>query len=298
MRRAREQLQLAAALVDGLLAEEPDSAEAGALKARCQMLAARLVSRRPEAGRPDGDRGERAGPEARQAAEAERSALQQSGLDLLRKVVQAHPKVESYRSEFVEAVLESTRRFEPGQGPRREPGGGEPFPRQPRPVTPSELTLLREARTHAVALHGAQPQEYRAQAGRALSRLGVRLVDATIGLDEAARAPLLAEAEAALTQATELERKLIEGGGPLEPRFVLPVVESAAALSGLYAATGRRDQAVAVLDSLLDLLEPYAERLDGGQLGPLGDVILRFAQPRLLQRWRALRDRLQGRRGR
>jgi hypothetical protein len=326
MREAREQLQQVVPLVDGLLAEEPTNADYRVMKARAQMLAARLVVRRPEGGRRD--------PAERQALEQERERLEQSAVGLLREVVTAHPERDAYRHELVLALLARWNEPGPGRGrggdrPPDRPDRGRPSPgdRSDRERPPTgdrpdreraagdeELAALREASEQANRLARELPQvlAYRQLAASVGARLGNALRTMPADTAPAAAGPRRQEAEAVLLLTLANAADEVSRPGAVDPRFLFVVLELRRELVLLYLATDRRAEAEAQFVSVLELIENQVAALPAGDLPPglrrLLELVEEWQAPSpdkmaglsapSLQRFAALRAALRQRRGR
>jgi hypothetical protein len=278
----REHAAKAMALVDGVLAEDPASDDAKALKARCLLLSARSM-RRQEPGRGDGDR-ERA---------------QAAAIAILRDVVAREPERDDDRFELCRALLEPM---------RREDG-----PRGAREASQLDASICAEAVEHAARLVASQPsfreyQRLQAQANSALGRALLARADAP-GEDAATRAARLQQAEAALRVTVRLESRLVVAGAPLDRALVLQSLQSRRALVAALEAQGKRDEAKAEVAAALDRLEqlegdranlprlgellaPRPGFADGSLRDQLRSVVERVGEPALAERLRALLARL------
>lgn len=277
----REHAAKAMALVDGVLAEDPASDDAKALKARCLLLASRSL-RRPEPGRGEG----------------EREKAQQAAIAILRDVVARQPERDDDRFELCRALLEPM---------RREDG-----PRGPREPAQLDVAICKEAADHAARLVASQPsfreyQRLQAQASSALGR--ALLAHGNAGEAATARAARLQEAESALRVAVRLEGALAVAGAPLDRLLVLQSLQSRRALVAALEAQDKRDEAKAEVAAALDrleqlvgdranlprmgeLLSPRPGFADGSLREQLRSVVERAGEPALVERLRALLARV------
>jgi hypothetical protein len=238
----REHLQKAIALVDGVLAEDPDSADAKALKARCLLQSARGV-RRPEGGRSDGDR-------AQGAAAA---------IAILREVVGKHPDRDDDRFELCRALLEPM---------RREDG-----PRGPRESAALEAGACREAVEHARLLLATQPsfREYQRLHAQASSALGRSLLAPVAGEDATARTARLAAAESALREAARLEDALAAASAPLDRALAVQSLQTRRSLVVALEQAGRAAEASVEVGAVLARIEAMVA--DRANVPRLADVL-------------------------
>ena len=280
----REHLAKATSLVDGVLAEDPTSADAQSLRARALLSTSRFA-RRSEPGRGDGDR----------------DKAQAAAIEALRAVVAAHPERDDDRFALCRVLLDQQRRED---GPR---GGREPASADP--------AALREALGHARTLATKQPsfREYQRLLAQACSALGRTLAGRGDGGEgESARKARGAEAEALLLEALRAEARL---GGESEPQdrgLLVQNLQTRRALIALFDAQARRDDAKVQVVELLDRIEALVgERanpprfgdllqgrpgsFDAGLREQLRGVVERISDPALVERLRALTARLPAR---
>ena len=280
----REHLAKATGLVEGVLAEDPTSADAQSLRARVLLSTSRFV-RRAEPGRGDG----------------EREKAQAAAMESLRAVVAAHPERDDDRFALCRMLIEPQRRDD---GPR----GG-------RDAAAADSASLREAVAHARTLASRQPsfREYQRLLAQACSALGRALaVRSDAGETEAARKDRLAEAESTLQEALRAEERLAADATPLDRALTPQNLQTRRALVAVLEAQGRRDEAKAQVVAMLDRLEALVgERAnlprlgelmqarpgmgDGGLREQLRTVVERFGDPALVERVRLLVARVPAR---
>jgi hypothetical protein len=284
----REHLAKATGLVDGVLAEDPQSADAQSLRARVLLSTSRFA-RRSEPGRGDGDR----------------DKAQMAAIEALRAVVANHPERDDDRFALCRVLLEPSRRDE---GPR----GG----RDAREAATPDAGLLREAVGHARSLAARQPsfREYQRVLAQSCSALGRALAGrGETGEGDAARKARLMEAESVLLEALRAEEKLGPDAAPVDRALLVQNLQTRRALVAVYEAQGRRDDVRAQVTAMLGRLEALVgERAnlprigellqarpgapDGGGLREqLRGVIERAGDPALAERLRALIARLPAR---
>jgi hypothetical protein len=288
VRAAREHQQRGLAIVDEVLASDPQHVEARALKARCLLLAGRF------AGRSGGGR-----------TDADRAAARTEAIGLLRDVVGRHPERAEDRFELSRVLLEPALREDPGRRPRED--------------LAAAIAEAREAVQHAEHLRTAEPgvPEYARLVAQAHAVLGRLLLQAAPGLADAERTQALAEAERELRASLAAQGEDPGAAGPAERLFVLQAAQVRRGLAQVAELQGRREAAVAELQQLFEFLErALAERRAGPWIGealqtrgpgssgapgpdagrdPLRALLSRLGDARLQERYRALLQRLPGR---
>jgi tetratricopeptide (TPR) repeat protein len=213
----------------------------------------------------------------------ERAAAEAAAIMILRELVTQHPERSEDRFELCRALLPPPRRNDPRQ--------------------PPNLEVLREAKLHADRLLAEQPlfREYQRLRLRASAQLGRALLESSAELGESARPARRAEAEAELRSALRHEADVLGVGREFEMRILEEVLRTRLELVVLCVVGGRRDEAIAEFNVVLDLVEKQlADRPRPGPPDPnwrpqLRNLANRLADARLIERTRAILERVPSR---
>jgi hypothetical protein len=144
-------------------------------------------------------------------------------------------------------------------------------------------------------------REYQRLRLRASAQLGRALLESSAELGESARPARRAEAEAELRSALRHEADVLGVGREFEMRILEEVLRTRLELVVLCEVGGRRDEAIAEFNVVLDLVEKQlADRPRPGPPDPnwrpqLRNLANRLADARLIERTRAILERVPSR---